>query len=71
MPVFTYKGVNRSGTTVSGERTAATKNELSNMLRREQINVSKVSEKGKEFSFPTFGSGVKARNSPFSLANFR
>ncbi len=61
MPVFTYKGVNRSGTTVSGERTASTKNELSNILKREQINVSKVSEKGKEFSFPTFGSGVESK----------
>ncbi len=61
MPVFTYKGVNRSGSTVSGERTASTKNELSNILKREQINVSKVSEKGKEFSFPTFGSGVESK----------
>jgi type IV pilus assembly protein PilC len=61
MPVFAYKGVNRAGTTVSGERTAATKNELSNMLKREQINVSKVSEKGKEFAFPTFGSGVESK----------
>jgi type IV pilus assembly protein PilC len=61
MPVFTYRGVNRAGTTVSGERSAASKNELSNMLRREQINVSKVSEKGREFAFPTFGSGVESK----------
>ncbi len=62
MPVFTYTGVNRAGAKVSGERSAATKNELQNALRREQINVSKVSEKGKEFSIPSFGGGkVKSK----------
>ncbi|MGC1202854.1 MAG: type II secretion system F family protein, partial [Candidatus Acidiferrales bacterium] len=30
-------------------------------LRRENINVSKVSEKGKEFNIPTFGTGVKSK----------
>ncbi|HEV2615683.1 MAG TPA: type II secretion system F family protein [Candidatus Acidoferrales bacterium] len=61
MPVFTYTGVNRGGTTVTGERTATNKAELQSLLRREQINVNKVSEKGKEFAFPTFGGGVKAK----------
>src|SRR5579864_3695210 len=61
MPVFTYTGVNRGGTTVTGERTATNKAEVQTQLRREQINVSKVSEKGKEFAFPTFGGGVKAK----------
>jgi type IV pilus assembly protein PilC len=61
MPVFTYRGTNRSGTSVSGERTAANKTELASLLRREQINVSKVSEKGKEFAFPTFGAGVNSK----------
>lgn len=58
MPVYTYTGVNRAGTKVTGERSATTKSELQNALRREQINVSKVSEKGKEFSIPSFGTGV-------------
>ena len=62
MPVFTYTGVNRAGAKVSGERSATTKSELQNALRREQINVSKVSEKGKEFSIPSFGGGkVKSK----------
>jgi|SRR5579875_1722711 len=55
MPVYTYTGVNRAGTKVTGERSANTKAELQNLLRREQINVNKVSEKGKEFSIPSFG----------------
>jgi len=61
MPVFTYRGTNRSGASVSGERTATNKTELATLLRREQINVSKVSEKGKEFAFPTFGAGVNSK----------
>src|SRR5580658_2892776 len=58
MPVYTYRGVNRAGANVAGERTAESKAELTALLRREQINVSKLSEKGKEFSIPTFGTGV-------------
>jgi type IV pilus assembly protein PilC len=61
MPVFTYKGTNKAGTTVSGERSANTKAEVTAMLKREQINVNKVSEKGKEFAIPTFGGGIDAK----------
>jgi type IV pilus assembly protein PilC len=61
MPVFTYRGTNRAGATVTGERAAASKSELASMLRRESINVSKLSEKGKEFNVPTFGTGVEAK----------
>jgi len=61
MPVFTYKGTNRAGTSVTGERTANSKAELTALLKREQINVSKVSQKGKEFAIPTFGAGVDAK----------
>src|ERR1700734_1232705 len=62
MPVFTYRGTNKTGDTVAGERTAASKAELSAALRREQISVSKLSEKGKEFNIPSFGgNGVKSK----------
>src|SRR5580700_7007276 len=61
MPVFTYRGTNRGGATVSGELAAASKTELINTLKRQQINVTKMSEKGKEFNLPTFGGGVKAK----------
>ncbi len=61
MPVFTYRGVNRAGATVTGERTAETKSEMAAMLRRENINVSKLSQKGKEFNIPTFGGGVDSK----------
>ncbi len=61
MPVFTYKGTNRSGGAVAGEMSASNKNELQGMLRRQQITATKMSEKGKEFNLPTFGSGVSAK----------
>ncbi|MFZ0979041.1 MAG: type II secretion system F family protein [Candidatus Acidiferrales bacterium] len=61
MPVYTYRGVNRAGATVAGERVAESKNELAAALRREQINVSKLSEKGREFNIPTFGTGVEEK----------
>ena len=61
MPVFTYKGTNRSGGTVSGEMSANNKAELQQLLRRQQITPTRMSEKGKEFNLPTFGGGVKAK----------
>jgi type IV pilus assembly protein PilC len=61
MPVFTYRGTNRAGATVSGELAAANKSELIGSLKRQQINVTKMSEKGKEFNLPTFGGGVDAK----------
>jgi type IV pilus assembly protein PilC len=61
MPVFTYRGTNRAGATVSGELAAANKSELIGNLKRQQINVTKMSEKGKEFNLPTFGGGVDSK----------
>ena len=61
MPVFTYKGTNRSGVTVSGEINANNKAELQQLLRRQQITPTRMSEKGKEFNLPTFGGGVNAK----------
>lgn len=61
MPVYTYRGTNRAGATVSGELAAPSKTELQNLLRRQQITPSKMSEKGREFNIPTFGGGVSAK----------
>src|SRR5216684_3487904 len=61
MPVYTYRGTNREGGAVSGEVTATSKSELQNILRRQQITATKMSEKGKEFNLPTFGAKVTAK----------
>ena len=62
MPVFVYSGTNRAGGRVNGEQTAENKAEVINLLKRQQIKVSKMSEKGKEFNMPTFGGGVNAKD---------
>src|ERR1700742_4581649 len=61
MPDYKYQGTNRSGSSVSGVMTAGSKAELTNMLKRQQITPTKMSEKGKEFNMPTFGGGVNAK----------
>src|SRR5437879_6381958 len=61
MPVYPYRGTNRGGSAVSGEVTATSKAELQNILRRQQITATKMSEKGKEFNLPTFGGSVTAK----------
>ncbi len=61
MPVYTYKGTNRSGAAVSGEMSATSKADLQNLLKKQQITPSKMSEKGREFNVPTFGGGVDSK----------
>src|SRR5499427_65530 len=61
MPVYTYRGTNRAGGAVTGEMMAANKTELQNLLKRQQITATKMSEKGREINLPTFGSGVSAK----------
>jgi type IV pilus assembly protein PilC len=62
MPVYVYRGTNRTGSAVNGEQAANNKTELLNLLKRQQIKVSRLSEKGKEFNFPTFKAGVKPKD---------
>ena len=62
MPVYTYRGTNRAGATVSGESDRRQQGGAAERCcKRQQINVSKMSEKGKEFNMPTFGGGVNAK----------
>jgi type IV pilus assembly protein PilC len=61
MPDYKYQGTNRAGSSVSGVMTATSKAELQNQLKRQQITPTKMTEKGKEFNIPTFGSGVNAK----------
>src|SRR5262245_27638281 len=62
MPVYVYSGTDRRGGAVSGEQAAKTKADLMNLLKRQQIKVNKLSEKGKEFNLPTFGGGVNSKD---------
>src|ERR671924_822105 len=61
MPAFVWKGKTRDGKVVSGERVAENKEAVMALLRRDQILVSSVKEKGKEMALPKFGGGVPAK----------
>jgi type IV pilus assembly protein PilC len=61
MPDYKYRGTNRSGASVTGVMTAANKVEAANLLKRQQITATKMTERGKEFNIPTFGGGVSAK----------
>jgi type IV pilus assembly protein PilC len=61
MPAFVYKGKTRDGKAVSGERVADNKEAVMALLRRENILVSSVKEKGKEVAVPKMGGSVPAK----------
>ena len=62
MPAFVWKGKTRDGKVVSGERVAENKEAVMALLRRDQILVSSVKEKGKEVALPKIGGGVAAKD---------
>jgi type IV pilus assembly protein PilC len=61
MPTFAFKGRNRLNELVTGEREAATQDELRALLRREQIVMTQASEKGREISIPKLGTRKKVK----------
>jgi type IV pilus assembly protein PilC len=70
MPAYVWKGKTRDGKAVSGERVADNKEVLTNLLRREQILVSSVKEKGKEIALPKFGGGVPSKDLAIFVRQF-
>jgi type IV pilus assembly protein PilC len=67
MPTFAYSGRTRGGQTVSGERMADTMEAAVSALRREQINVTKITPakaeaKAKKDKAGTVGKKVNAKN---------
>ena len=61
MPTYAYKGRNRLNEMVSGEREAASQDELRSLLRREQIVMTQASEKGREIALPKLGRNKKVK----------
>lgn len=61
MPTFVFKGRNRLNEMVSGEREAASQDELRGLLRREQIVMTQASEKGREIAIPKLGRNKKVK----------
>ena len=61
MPTYAFKGRNRLNEMVSGEKVAASQDELRALLRREQIVMTQASEKGREINLPKLGRGKKVK----------
>src|SRR6185295_11518731 len=70
MPAYVWKGKTREGKAVGGERVAENKEAVMQLLRRDQILVSSVKEKGKEMVLPKFGGGVPAKELAIFVRQF-
>ncbi len=70
MPAFVWKGKTRDGKSVGGERVADNKEAVMALLRRDQILVSSVKEKGKEVALPKIGGGVPAKDLAIFVRQF-
>ncbi|MEW6366044.1 MAG: type II secretion system F family protein [Acidobacteriota bacterium] len=62
MPNFEWKGKNRAGQAVSGAMAAENKAAVIAMLRKDQVTVTSIREKGKEVAIPRLrGAGVSSK----------
>ncbi len=61
MPTYSWKGKNKMGKMQEGSVAAENKEAVIALLRRQQIMVSAVTEKGKEIAVPKFGGGVSQK----------
>jgi type IV pilus assembly protein PilC len=61
MPTYVFKGRNRLGEVIVGERMADNRDILRQLLRREQVMLTSVKEKGREVAVPKFGGRKKAK----------
>jgi type IV pilus assembly protein PilC len=62
MPTYVFKGRNRLNEVVVGERVADNREALRQILRREQVTLTSVKEKGREIGIPKIGrKKVKAK----------
>ncbi len=68
MPEYEYRATGRNGETVVGRRTAANREALDAILRREQLNPTRIVERGKEIAIPK--PKVAGKVSPKELAIF-
>jgi type IV pilus assembly protein PilC len=55
MPTYVFKGRTSGGEMVMGERVADTRDALRQLLRREQVQLTSVKEKGREVALPKVG----------------
>ena len=67
MPTYVFKGQNRLNEIVSGERVADNREALRQALRREQITLMSVKEKGREIGIPKLAGKKKVKSKDLAI----
>lgn len=67
MPTYVFKGRNKLNETVVGERVADNRDALRTLLRKEQVTLTSVKEKGREIGIPKLGGRKKVKAKALSI----
>ena len=67
MPTYVFKGRNRLNEIVVGERVADNREALRQILRREQVTLTSVKEKGREIGIPKIGGRKRVKSKDLSV----
>lgn len=67
MPTYVFKGRNKLNEIVVGERVADNREALRQLLRREQVTLTSVKEKGREIGIPKIGGRKKVKSKDLSV----
>ena len=67
MPTYVFKGRNRLNEMVVGERVAENREALRQILRREQVTLTSVKEKGREIGIPKIGGSKKVKSKDLAI----
>ena len=67
MPTYVFKGRNRMNEVIVGERVADNREALRQILRKEQVTLTSVKEKGREIGIPKIGGRKKVKSKELSV----
>jgi len=67
MPTYVFKGRNKLNEIVVGERVADDREALRSILRKEQVTITAVKEKGREIGIPKLGRRKKVKSKDLSI----
>ena len=67
MPTYVFKGRNKLNENVVGERVADNREALRQILRKEQVTITAVKEKGREIGIPKLGGRKKVKAKDLSI----
>src|SRR6266705_6004742 len=67
MPTYVFKGRNRMNEIVAGERVADDREALRQILRREQVTLTSVKEKGREIGIPKLAGRKKVKSKDLAM----